>query len=89
MKYINRFIEKTLEEYIHFFPATAILGPRQCGKSTLIKEFLKRSETSIYLDLQLESDRQKLSNPEQYFSYNESKQICLDEIQRTPEIFST
>lgn len=89
MIYINRFIEKNLEEYIHFFPATAILGPRQCGKSTLIKEFLKRSETSIYLDLQLESDRQKLSNPEQYFSYNESKQICLDEIQRIPEIFST
>ncbi len=80
MKYINRLIEKTLEEYIGFFPATAILGPRQCGKSTLIKEYLKRSETSIYLDLQLESDKQKLSNPEQYFSYNEKKQICLDEI---------
>ena len=89
MKYISRFIEDTLEEYIDFFPATAILGPRQCGKSTLIKEFLKRNETSLYLDLQLESDRQKLNNPEQYFSYNESKQICLDEIQRIPEIFST
>jgi len=89
MKYINRLIEKSLEEYIGFFPAIAILGPRQCGKSTLIKEYLKSSDTSIYLDLQLESDRQKLSNPEQYFSFNENKQICLDEIQRVPEIFST
>ena len=82
-------MKNTLEEYIEFFPTTAILGPRQCGKSTLIKEYLKRSETSIYLDLQLESDRQKLSNPEQYFSYNEKKQIYFDEIQRIPEIFPT
>jgi len=89
MHYISRLIESRLAEYTGFFPATAILGPRQCGKSTLIKEFFKKSKSSIYLDLQLESDRQKLSNPEQYFSYNEDKQICLDEIQRVPEIFST
>jgi len=89
MKYISRLLEETFEEYIGFFPAIAVLGPRQSGKSTLIKEYLKRNESSIYLDLQLESDRQKLSNPEQYFYFNENKQICLDEIQRVPEIFST
>jgi predicted AAA+ superfamily ATPase len=89
MNYINRLLENNLKEYIGFFPATAILGPRQCGKSTLIKEFLKDREESIYLDLQLESDRLKLSNPEQFFSYNEDKQICLDEVQRVPGIYST
>jgi predicted AAA+ superfamily ATPase len=89
MNYINRLLETNLRENIGFFPATAILGPRQCGKSTLIKEFLKDREESIYLDLQLESDRLKLSNPEQFFSYNEEKQICLDEVQRVPGIFST
>jgi uncharacterized protein len=88
MTYINRFIEKSLEDFTNFFPATAILGPRQCGKSTLIKEFLKRNQNSLYLDLQLDSDRQKLTNPEQFFSFFEGRQICLDEIQRTPEIFS-
>lgn len=89
MKYISRLIEKPLQEYIEFFPVTAVLGPRQCGKSTLIKEFTKRDDSSIHLDLQLESDRQKLINPEQYFTYNQDKQICLDEIQRVPEIFSS
>jgi len=89
MVYINRILEKSLQDYIDFFPVTAILGPRQCGKSTLIKEFLKNHDSTIYLDLQLESDRQKLSNPEQYFTYNLGKQICLDEIQNVPEIFST
>jgi len=89
MKYRNRLLESKLTEYTEFFPATAILGPRQSGKSTLIKEFFKKSKSSIYLDLQLESDRLKISNPEQYFSFNKDKQICLDEIQRVPEIFST
>jgi len=50
---------------------------------------MKRNDSSIHLDLQLASDRQKLNNPEQYFTYNQEKQICLDEIQRVPEIFST
>jgi uncharacterized protein len=88
MKYIPRLIEKSLVEFTAFFPATAILGPRQCGKSTLIKEFLKKNQNSLYLDLQLDSDRQKLTNPEQFFAFNEDRQICLDEIQRVPEIFS-
>jgi predicted AAA+ superfamily ATPase len=88
MPYINRLIERSLEDFTNFFPATAILGPRQCGKSTLIKEFLKKNQNNLYLDLQLDSDRQKLINPEQFFSFFEGRQICLDEIQRTPEIFS-
>ncbi|MDZ7607117.1 MAG: ATP-binding protein [Cyclobacteriaceae bacterium] len=88
MEYINRLIEKSLEEFTNFFPATAILGPRQCGKSTLIKEFLRKNQNSLYLDLQLDSDRQKLTAPEQFFSFYADRQICLDEIQRVPEIFS-
>jgi predicted AAA+ superfamily ATPase len=39
MKYISRLLEATLDEYIGFFPAIAVLGPRQSGKSTLIKEY--------------------------------------------------
>jgi predicted AAA+ superfamily ATPase len=42
MKYISRLLEATLDEYIGFFPAIAVLGPRQSGKSTLIKEYLKK-----------------------------------------------
>jgi len=78
-----------LIEYTGFFPVTAILGPRQCGKSTLIKEFFKRDENTFYLDLERESDRQKLQNPEQFFENNKHFQICLDEVQRVPRIFET
>jgi len=88
MTYISRNIEPLLEQYTSFFPVTAVLGPRQCGKSTLIKEFLKQKPATIYLDLEKESDRLKIQNPEQFFLYNSDKQICLDEIQRAPEIFT-
>lgn len=88
MKYISRYLETLLQEYISNFPVTAILGPRQCGKSTLIKEFMKDSASMLYLDLEKTSDRDKLQNPEQFFLFNKNRQICLDEIQRLPEIFS-
>ena len=39
--YINRFIEKGLNRSLACSPAVAILGPRQCGKSTTAKLLLK------------------------------------------------
>jgi predicted AAA+ superfamily ATPase len=89
MRYISRLIEPLLTEYLSFFPATAILGPRQCGKSTLVKERIKTSNKSIYLDLELESDRRKLEYPEQFFKHNANKLICLDEIQQVPDLFKS
>jgi len=87
MSYLKRKVEEKLREYLDFYPAVAILGPRQCGKSTLAKKILENFENSIYLDLELISDRAKLQNSEYFFEYNKDKLICLDEIQRMPEIF--
>ena len=39
--YIHRQLEDTLEKYLKIFPAVTITGPRQSGKSTMLKEFLK------------------------------------------------
>jgi predicted AAA+ superfamily ATPase len=87
MEYIKRHISKLLYEYLSFFPVVGILGPRQCGKSTLVKELIKGKDDVLYLDLEKSSDRAKLENPEQFFYYNKTKQVCLDEIQRIPELF--
>ena len=69
-------------------PVTAIIGPRQCGKSTLAKHIIKEitSET-VYLDLERPADLQKLENAEWFLSNQKSKLICLDEIQRKPDLF--
>ncbi len=68
-------------------PAVALLGPRQVGKSTLAKQIIKPFKNAIYLDLEKPSDLNKLRDPEAYFSLHADKFICLDEIQRTPELF--
>lgn len=85
--YIHRHIEKELHRALDRSPAVAILGPRQCGKSTTAKLLLK-SIPSVYLDLQDRVDRNKLVEPELFFDRHRDKLICLDEIQRLPEFFS-
>ena len=39
--YIPRLVKSQVSEYMKLFPVVAILGPRQCGKSTLAKEIGK------------------------------------------------
>ncbi len=86
-QYIGRNIESELTKRLTYFPAVAVLGPRQCGKSTLIKELSKRIENFVYLDLQNDDDVKKLDEPNIFFNFNKDKTICLDEIQNRPELF--
>lgn len=67
-------------------PAVALLGPRQVGKTTLALEVAK-SRPSIYLDLESETDRAKLAEPEQYLAQHADKLVILDEVHRAPELF--
>lgn len=85
--YITRLIEEKIHRSLSRSPATAILGPRQCGKSTTARMMLK-NRPSIYLDLQDRVDRNKLAEPELFFDRYREKMICLDEIQMLPEFFS-
>ncbi len=85
--YITRLIEEQIHRSLSRSPATAILGPRQCGKSTTARRMLK-NRPSIYLDLQDRVDRNKLAEPELFFDRYRDKMICLDEIQMLPEFFS-
>jgi predicted AAA+ superfamily ATPase len=68
-------------------PAVALLGARQTGKSTIAEIIIKQFPGAIYLDLERPSDLNKLTDPEAFFEQYSGQLICLDEIQRTPEIF--
>ena len=68
-------------------PAVAILGPRQCGKSTLARHVL-RERDAVCLDLQDRADRARLAEPELFFDHHRQRLICLDEIQVLPELFT-
>ena len=86
--FIERKIEGFVKENLSVFPAVVILGPRQCGKSTFVKMFAKDLPSFLYLDLQNRNDIAKMNEPSLFFEANDGKTICLDEIQRLPEIFS-
>lgn len=83
----DRQILPLLQEYLSIFPAVGLLGPRQVGKTTLVKN-LKLDRDSIYLDLEKASDRAKLVDAELFLKGNVDKTVILDEIQLMPELFS-
>jgi predicted AAA+ superfamily ATPase len=88
--YLSRRLEEKLEKSLKRSPVVAILGPRQCGKSTLAKSYLtkiKGKQKIIYLDLQNRSDLNKLNELELFFDEYRDHLICFDEIQLYPELF--
>lgn len=83
---IPRRLIQTVIDRLEQFPAVALLGPRQVGKTTIALEIAKNSN-ALYLDLELPEDRNKLSDPALYFKGYEDRLVILDEIHRLPEIF--
>lgn len=84
--YITRRIEESVVHALLQNPVVALIGPRQCGKSTLVKQLISSME-ALYLDLERPSDLQKLEDAEWFFTTHKGQLICIDEIQRKPEIF--
>lgn len=84
--YIPRSLEEPIREHLRQFPCTAILGPRQCGK-TSIAQVICRERESVYLDLERPADARRLQEPELFFDEHRDRLICLDEIQRVPDLF--
>ena len=85
--YLPRKAESELRRALGRSPAVAILGPRQCGKSTLAREYLK-GQSVAYLDLQNRIDLNRLAEPELFLEQHRQELVCLDEIQRLPEFFA-
>jgi uncharacterized protein len=67
-------------------PITALLGPRQCGKTTLAQIFGNDCKAE-YFDLESQPDLQRLQNPEMVLGSLEGL-VILDEIQRMPTLFN-
>ena len=85
--YIKRHLEDKIVAALRANPAVALLGPRQCGKSTLARKLAERLPRFLYLDLESDADLNKLGQPELFFQNNADRLVCLDEIQRLPHLF--
>lgn len=87
---IARLAQPKLRKLLQQFPAVALLGPRQVGKTTLAHSLADElGQQALYLDLELPSDRAKLTDPELYLSQHAERLVILDEIHRLPGIFET
>ena len=85
---LKRLALKEVISNLEQFPAVAILGCRQVGKTTLAHQIGKISNKPFeYLDLELTSDREKLSESELFLEKQNGKLLILDEIHRIPELF--
>ncbi len=74
---------EAIETIIRSFPVTAILGPRQCGKTTLAREF----SPDHFFDLENPRDMARFANPQ--LALEDLKGlIVIDEIQLLPELFA-
>jgi uncharacterized protein len=74
--------QQRVADRMHIFPVTALLGPRQCGKTTFIRQF----NADHYFDLENPRDLVRLENP-QLTLEKLSGLIVIDEIQRKPDLF--
>ena len=78
------YIEK-LELASRRSPVTALLGPRQCGKTTLARMFTAGKQATRF-DLESQPDMRRLQNPEWILGGLKGL-VVLDEIQEMPELF--
>jgi len=69
------------------FPAVALLGARQVGKTTLARAIAADRRDRLMLDFERPSDLNKLADPELFLSEHALKLVILDEVQRKPELF--
>lgn len=80
----KRNLQRKFKELCRLFPVVAIIGPRQSGKSTFVKETYPSWK---YYDLENPADYELITkDPSTFFSLNAEK-VIIDEAQQFPDLF--
>lgn len=83
--YIHRALEKLLKTALEQFPVCLITGPRQAGKSTLLKNFL---QNTTYVTLDDPLHRAMANQDPELFLTSFPAPVVIDEIQYAPNLLS-
>lgn len=85
---VNRIAKNQIEKLLKQFPAVGLVGPRQCGKTTIALTIQKELKNNAdYFDLESPADLRKFNDIEFFLSQNQNANFIIDEVQRLPELF--
>jgi uncharacterized protein len=77
---------RTIDARLGANPAVVLLGPRQCGKTTLARQLARQHGTDAWFDLENPADLARLEQPVLALSSLRGL-VVIDEVQRRPELF--
>lgn len=80
----KRFLGQKIHTLMELFPAVAVIGPRQCGKSTLVQTVCPDWK---YYDLERPDDYQLITGDPLGFFSRHRENIIIDEAQHFPDLF--
>lgn len=82
--YKRRFLTDKIQSLLKLFPLVAVIGPRQSGKSTLVREICPDWK---YYDLERPDDYQLITSDPLGFFRRQQEKTIIDEAQQFPELF--
>jgi predicted AAA+ superfamily ATPase len=83
--YYRRAAESLTKKYLKLFPVVGVMGPRQSGKSTMLKKLLGKKYTYVTFD-DFELKELFFSDPKKFISRYDNH-VIFDEAQYIPELF--
>ncbi|MDT8392065.1 MAG: ATP-binding protein [Lentisphaeria bacterium] len=84
MTFISRQSIRLVQDYLRFFPCVAIVGPRQCGKTTLVRHL---TSDWHHFDLEKAGDYGQISADPDLFFRLHPERAAIDEAQVLPALF--
>ena len=85
--YIKRSLEKVVLNLTNEYPVILITGPRQVGKTTMLKKLMENTDRS-YVSLDDLNERELAINDPAMFLQIHKPPILIDEVQYAPELFT-
>ena len=84
---VEREVKQTVIDDLEHFPAVAILGPRQAGKTTLAKSVTASYPNTLYWISKDIPTCRNCRTLEHSLSLHRDKLVCIDEVQMRPDLF--
>lgn len=86
MEYISRNLEAVVMQVTKEFPAVLVTGPRQVGKTTMLKKLMEDTDRK-YVSLDDLNERSLAKNDPELFLQAHKPPVLIDEVQYAPELF--